>query len=68
MNPYLIQVIEFVLALIIVPYLVWTVTSIFSMRQELALLRQDIAMQKDALDQNKEIHKLLLRVIEKLEE
>lgn len=56
----LFSLIEIGLSLIAIPYLVWTVTSIFTMRQEIALLKLEI-------QQNKEIHKLLHEIIEKLD-
>lgn len=44
--------IEVVLGLLLIPYITWTVTSIFSMRQELAILKNNNEL-------NKEIYELL---------
>lgn len=59
-NQVMFSAIEIVITVIAIPYLVWTVTSIFTMRQEIALLKLEI-------QQNKEIHKLLHEIIEKLD-
>jgi len=56
----IISVIEVAAGLIIVPWLIWVTTSLFNQRQEIALLKLEI-------EQNKEIHKLLHEIIEKLD-
>lgn len=56
----ILSLIEIILTVIAVPWLIWVTTSIFTQRQEIALLKLEI-------QQNKEIHKLLHEIIEKLE-
>jgi len=53
-------VIEIAATVIAVPWCIFVTTSIFNQRQEIALLKLEI-------QQNKEIHKLLHEIIQKLD-
>jgi hypothetical protein len=52
--------IEIIITIIAIPWCIFVTTSIFNQRQEIALLKLEI-------EQNKEIHKLLHEIIEKLD-
>jgi cell division protein FtsL len=59
--------IEIAAALILIPWLIFVTTSIFSFRTEIALLKQQINQNEEMQKQNEEMQKMLREIIEKLD-
>jgi len=47
MQEALISGVNLLIGALVIPYIVWTVTSIFSMRQEIALMKAELQNSKD---------------------